>query len=419
MLFITKEYNAKTQRFNYAMGNTESARALLNSIKLPGHMMNPITGKKEGATVWKVYDAGQNKNVFIKEAVCFKSENPDVFSMFGGWKWKEVDMVDHELIRPWLEHIHVVIANGDKELAERIEKWIAYPLQNPGKRNDVALFIYCEQGAGKTIFTDMVCDLFSGYSDPDIDNVDLIIGKFNARREGKVIMISDELSSSDSSSNYKKINMDKWKSPITGNTFKAEEKNLPAHDAENVNNFIITSNHADALRLTSGDRRFQVVEASNKYIGDDEYFDKIGNEARTEEVMNHLFTYFMHLDLTGFKKTQLIKTAARQVVVDASRSSYEMFVDEYASELVDGWECKNCYAYYSGYCKDNGFNACANNVFGLKLREFCERKRVRGRDGKLQWQYILNDERKKKYLDEVASAEEANGYQSVIPEDDD
>ena len=117
------------------------------------------------------------KAEFTAQTITFKAKDAkdkDVFSMFGGWRWRMVDKVNYELIMPWLDHIDNCIANHNLELAEKIKNWIAYPLQNPGARNNQALFIYCNKGAGKTMFTDMVCDLFAGYSTQDIDRKSVV-----------------------------------------------------------------------------------------------------------------------------------------------------------------------------------------------------------------------------------------------------
>lgn len=55
-----------------------------------------------------------------------------------------------------------------------------------------------------------------------------------------------------------------------------------------------------------------------------------------------------------------------------------------------GWNCVETYEYYVEYAKKNGFKICASNVFGSKIREYVERKRVRF-NGKLEWRYIIKE----------------------------
>ena len=267
----------------------------------------------------------------------------------------------------------------------------------------------------------MVCDLFLGYSTPDVDDVNVITGAFNARREGQAIMICDELSSTDQT--YKTINMDRWNSPITGNTFVSNEKNMPTHSAVNINNFIITTNHIDSIRTTNDERRYQIINASDEFIGNDSYFRRIAGDARTEEVMNNLFTFFMNIDLSVYKDntTKVIETEAAKEVREASKTGWEKFVEEFAEDFAHGWNSVSAYKSYVNYASENNYGALNASKFGICIKEFCDKHRPYNGGKARFYVYKLNDRYMKKFTEEgILDLPKPNeSHDGVSPHDDD
>ena len=391
-LFITKEYDNNIERYVYNIGNYESGKKLLNDINLKGYIKNEKTGKYEHPTVWKIYSMGSNKNSFLKIGIQFYSTNKDIFSAWDGWRWTLRESCDTETIEKWERFVRECVCNGNEELAERLHKYIAYPLQNPGQRNGVAMFLFGQQGSGKTVFADVVSEIYKGFSLGNITDSDHILGRFNSSRENQALIILNESKSSNEGGfGRNKIDMDAIKSPITDRTFQCEEKGMKPRTVINTNNFIITTNHEDSLRLTSDDRRFQIIRVSDKYIKHTEIMEAFWSENWTKELFDNLFTYYMKLDLTNYKRTEIINTQDKDDIIEASKTSYELFVDEYRRYFEDGWVCKDAFVAYVEFCEQNRFKVCASNTFGLKLKPMCERLRKRINGG-LEWVYEFKPE---------------------------
>ena len=149
----------------------------------------------------------------------------------------------------------------------------------------------------------------------------------------------------------------------------------------------MVSNNFNSVRIESGDRRYIVIEVSDKYKGNFEYFENL-IKSFDNEFYNNLFTFFMKRDLSKFNLRKLPITEEKEELLEVNKSSYELFVEEHEEEFKLGWICKGCYLEYVRFAKENGFCVCASNTFGAKLRDFVERKKKKI-DGKAEWVYII------------------------------
>ena len=407
-IYVVKEYNDVIDKYVYKLSNEEGGRRLLSSINLNGWWTNK-SGKWVHPTVWDIFTCGSYKNSFMKDGFGFYSTNPNVFSTFNGWKWQKLTTVNKDIIKQWKEYVLRVICSDNKDLAERIHQWIAYPLQNPGKRNGVALFIHGLEGCGKTVFTDVVGELYKGYALPNINNPDVILGRFNDSRENQVLIVLNEAKQQDSVTN--KIDMDAIKSPITDRTFQLESKGMKPRQVINTNNFIIATNHQNALRLTSDDRRFQVIEVSDKYINNTSIMEPFWDTNWNDELFNSLFTYYMTMDLSKYKPSTIIKTTARDEIIESGRSPYELFIREKAERVNMGVVCAKLYSAYKQFCEDNGFKCGSINQFGAGIKQFCVKKRQGS--GERKEYYKLKDEYIKPFIEDLRVTDEPNKTEEI------
>ena len=407
-LVIAKAYDAVIERFTYKLVTIDALKKHLSSINMKG-WHNKECGRSSKwvhQTAWEILSERNNMDRFKVDGMAFYSENPNIFSTFNGWKWKKVETVDKDIIKQWEDYVLHVISNDDDKLAKRIHQWIAYPLQNPGKRNCVALFISGKQGCGKTVFSDMIGELYNGYSLPNINNPDIILGRFNDSRENQAIIVLNEASSSDSG--YRnKLDMDAIKAPITDRVFQLESKGMKPRQVINTNNFIITTNHQDSLRLTGDDRRFQVIEASDKYIKNTDIMEPFWSSNWNDELFNNIFTYYITMDLKDYEPTTIIETKARDDVLELSVSPYELFVREQAFNLKNGVICDTLFDRYMEFCEHANFKAYSINVFRRNIKEFCNHKQL-SKGGIRNYYYTLKDEYIKRFAEEADTEEDAD-----------
>ena len=67
----------------------------LRSIKVGKYYKE---GKLKEVNAFTIYDAGNNKNLFIKDGMRFYDKRNNIFSYFNGYEYKTFDEVDFEKI---------------------------------------------------------------------------------------------------------------------------------------------------------------------------------------------------------------------------------------------------------------------------------------------------------------------------------
>ena len=355
-------------------------------------------GKLKECNAFMVYDDGKNKNCLLYKGIRFYSPAQDVFSYFQGYDYKELDDYDEDIISKYLKHIHDNIANGNDELYNYILNWISYILQNPGEKTGTCLVITGEQGTGKNTFTDVICNLMQRYSVRNLTDISHLVGKFNSVIENNKLIVCNELSSADSNL---RMNADSLKSIITEKVSTVEAKYMEPRMVENVVNLIILSNHFDPVKVENGDRRYVVCNTNETHKDDQDYFGAI-IDTFTEEFYQNLFTYFMKRNLDGVNLRILPKTEAKAALIEANKSSIELFIQDFIIDFTKGFIVDDVYEYYvkwiSKYGSDEDKKNASKPEMGRKIIAFCDKKqkRIKGRGTKNV--YFLMDE-KKKYFD--------------------
>jgi hypothetical protein len=313
-------------------------------------------------TAWDIYT--KHNKLFTYDYTAFYHEDPKAFSYFQGYKYKKVKKVNMKLIQPFLNHMKEIICDNNIELYDYIQKYYAKILQNPNCKLEVALVVLGEERTGKNVFTNVLCELLSGYSNENAD-IQHITGSFNACMEGMRLMVVNELT--DASSN-KWLYSDVLKKLISDGKFQCRDLYCSVRIVDNRTHFIFVSNNMFCLRITVVDNRYVVVKVSSERRGDHKYFEDLCN-GFTEEFYDHLFTYFMEMDLTGFNHRVLPMTEAKKDIVDASKNSYELFLESRYDQIVDitGPDLFNM---FDEWREKNKFTSCTSRTFSSNFKRF-------------------------------------------------
>lgn len=200
-----------------------------------------------------------------------------------------------ELIRPVIRHLHDVVTNGKLEHTEWILDYLASILQRPDKPTHVAISLYGLQGVGKGIIFEWFrmhvlgrhCSFQT--SKPERD----LMGTFANGMVGKVLVQVDEVKSLHDFS-------DKLKDLITNPTVNYEKKGKDSIVLPNLANFIFTSNNANALTVSTDDRRFVLFNCSDQYKGNQQYFKDLGEQLVRPEVIRAFYDFLMARDLSKY-----------------------------------------------------------------------------------------------------------------------
>lgn len=376
IMYVKKIYDIHSKRYTISFVNQTTMKDMLKSIRL-------WKDEKKYVTAWNVVE--QNAGKLSVKGVKFNTDDKQTFYChFHGYKYNILDSVNVELIQPFLNFINEVICDNNEDVYKYVLGWIATMLQNPGKKNETALILKGLQGIGKNRFTDVLCELTSGYSERNITDIQELTGSFNSVVENKMLLILNELRNFGED---RMVNFNSLKSIITDDTIRINEKNQPRRTAENVANFIFVSNNSYPVKIELGDRRYVVLQCNGKYKGQFEFFKQLVNSF-TNEFYDNLLTFFVKYDISTFNVRELPMTEAKEDLIEASRNPLDIWICEHYNQLCTGMLCTDALT-----CKPSEMK---ERTFQLQIKDKCDRKQKQI-DCVRKWCYVLKDECKTIY----------------------
>ena len=265
---------------------------------------------------------GDDINTF-KGIVC----DPDCkdsreFNIWSGFKAQKVT-ISLPIVQPILDFIKEIWANNDEELYKWILSWLATAIQKPATPIGTAIFAYSKQGAGKNTLSDFLRDyVFGDRITGNFTGIDQITGRFNKAIEGKKLNIVNEMAST-----RKEFisNFDKMKTYITDVKIRVEPKGSEGYDVKNIGNWLLFTNHEDALHIDASDRRYCCIELNDMYIDNSSYWSKFYSTHMNQDTGNQFYSYLLQYECCNVKVVP--KTQLKELIQNLSKSSQEKFID--------------------------------------------------------------------------------------------
>lgn len=300
---------------------------------------NSIGNKIIKYNAYNAFEAYEEQ--FYFDEIHFNSDNPKDLTYFTGFKYKILQEINHEVIDNYLKLISEGISGNDSIVNDYIIKWIANIIQNPGVKNEVALVISGNSGTGKTTFTDILCNLLSGYS-KTIQGVKRLTGEYNSVIENKMLIVANELDIADS--NFER-EMNALKSIITDDQKDCRKIYEDFYTCENVCNFIFCSNYDNSITINNDDRRYCIIKSSDKFKGDFEFFKQL--KELPNDFYDNLLSYFLKVDLKDFNPRDFPITEARENLIENNLSKTDFFILNNLELLNDGLQLKEIIRLYN------------------------------------------------------------------------
>ena len=173
------------------------------------------------------------------------------------------------------KHIMEGIASGDNKLAAWIMAWMARIVQEPGGgRPGTAIVLKGKRGTGKNVFTDIFGKLF-GCHYKLLDKSGQLTGRFNNHFKDALLVMANEAfwaGDKDAEGTLKSL--------ITEPTINIEAKGKDQYPVKNHVNLIMASNNDWVVPAGLEERRFCVVEVSDKHMQDKKHFGPIIDQMR-------------------------------------------------------------------------------------------------------------------------------------------
>ncbi len=191
------------------------------------------------------------------------------FNIFGGFQASTVHNWTpecEEKIRPILEHIYLVIANGDVHLGNYIVSWFAHLLKNPAKPSGKVLVIIGRPGSGKSLFLAFIGKYVFGHKTYTFQTSFADVSHhFNKHLPGKIMVLIDDAAELTEKTRDVGAAASRTKAILVNDTIPMTGKGENSIQVANVMNLIITTEHDEILRIDDNDRRYVFCRVNDKY----------------------------------------------------------------------------------------------------------------------------------------------------------
>jgi hypothetical protein len=222
------------------------------------------------------------------EGIVFDPSGPGVvggrLNLWRGWG-VEPKSGDWSLMR---QHIHQVLANGNQEHFEYIMNWLAWTVQNPARRAEVAIVFRGARGSGKGTLGNTLCHIFGQHA-VHISSSDHLAGRFNAHLRDACFLFADEAywpGDKSAEGSLKRL--------ITEPELFIEPKGREAVTTPNMLHVLMASNENWIVPAGEKERRFAVFDVPDHKAQDDKWFGPLyaqledgGYEAMLFDLLRH------------------------------------------------------------------------------------------------------------------------------------
>jgi hypothetical protein len=224
-------------------------------------------------------------------------------------------------------HFFKLLANDTE--ANHVLDWCAYVTQNPGRKVAWAPLVIGIQGTGKsTLFA--ITRAAVGPANTVSINKDAMKDDFNSFAFENCLVGIEEVKIG-----YGKYGlMDLLKELITSPEVSHRQMRKERTKGVNVSNYMLFSNHDDALALTEGDRRYMVCRGKHEHRDElladgmsDAYFEELHRVIREQPEV--IYSGLMLRDITEFNPH------ARAPVTDALREMANASMPKDAADLKE------------------------------------------------------------------------------------
>lgn len=185
-------------------------------------------------------------------------------------------------------HIKEVLAAGDEEASAYVENWLAWAVQQPAERAQVALVFKGGRGTGKGTLGNAMCHIFRQHA-THISSVDHLAGRFNAHLRDAVLLFADEAywpGDKGGEGTLKRL--------ITEPTLFIEAKGRDGVTVPNMLHVLMASNEGWMVPAGEHERRYAVFQVSEAKRQDDDWFTPLyqqleagGYAAMLHDLMHH------------------------------------------------------------------------------------------------------------------------------------
>lgn len=212
---------------------------------------------------------------------------------YNPWRGLALEPREGDARRFW-NHVHEVLCSERDDVFEFYRKWWAHAVQKPAELPKVALLLFGTQGCGKGAGIEPLVDLFGPHG-LHLNSPDLLVNRFNSYAGWRIAIFADEAAFLRDPRVVNKVKP--W---ITQSTVMLEAKGVDAIAVPNFARWIFATNEEQALRAAEHERRYVVLRASEKRLGDRRYFAALWKHLHNPRTRGAILHDLLSIDLAGF-----------------------------------------------------------------------------------------------------------------------
>lgn len=227
---------------------------------------------------------------------------------YNTWQGFAVRPSDHDPSL-MIDHIDNIIADGNRENAKYVKGWLAVAAQKPGRPAGTAIVLRGRQGTGKGILGTTMMRIFGNSHSKHIEQAEHLVGRFQSHLENCLFLYADEAFFPGDPKIKGQL-----KSLITEPFRTLEAKYRAPKMVQNHLSILMSSNEDFVVPAELEDRRFVVLDVSNKYKygepGREEYFDPLWESVEGGRLGGFL-NFLLEYDLSTFNIRKIPATLAK------------------------------------------------------------------------------------------------------------
>jgi len=214
------------------------------------------------------------------------------------------------------DHIHKIIAGGDREGFEYILNWLARLVQHPEEVGEIALVLRGKKGSGKSLLGSWIVRLFDQHGMHIVHSTQLV-GRFNAHLRDCCVLFADEAFYAGDKQGEAVL-----KGLITERALVIEGKNQNIVVVRNMLHIILASNNDWVVPTSHDERRYAPYDVLDNRVGDLAYFAAIDRQMRQGGLAAMLYD-LLQRDISGFEVRDVPHSAEMRTQKTLSLSSPE------------------------------------------------------------------------------------------------
>ncbi len=286
------------------------------------------------------------------EGVTFAPSNnaPDCYyNLWSGFSYKPIDCgIFHAGMkcRRLLKHMKYILCCGNSVYFRYLLAWAADMFQDPDNKKGVALVMRGMKGTGKSTFAEALAALLGRHA-IKISHMRHLIGNFNRHLADKLLVLAEE--------SYwagDKADEGPLKDMITSDRMTIEAKGVDAVEMPSLCRLIMITNNDWAAPATADERRYFVLDVSDRHRQDYNYFERLYDQlnGNDSEGYRALLSLLLQFQLKSVNLRQVPETFALRQQRVLSLEPHDQFVYD---ALVYGTMAGKDWAGYLSVGKDD------------------------------------------------------------------